>query len=41
MIGENLFPAIAQLLDSPKKNRAGKITGMLLEALGTAVFSAS
>lgn len=36
MIGENMYPKIGHLLDEPNKNRAGKITGMLLEALDSA-----
>jgi len=36
MIGESLYPKIGQLLDDPNKSRAGKITGMLLEALDSA-----
>jgi polyadenylate-binding protein len=36
LIGENMYPKIGHLLDAPNKNRAGKITGMLLEALDSA-----
>jgi len=36
MIGENMYPAISSMLDGPNKSRAGKITGMLLEALDAA-----
>jgi len=36
MIGENMYPKIGHLLDEPNKGRAGKITGMLLEALDSA-----
>jgi polyadenylate-binding protein len=36
LIGENMYPKISQLLDPSNKSRAGKITGMLLEALDNA-----
>lgn len=35
-VGEMLYPKILSLLDQPNKPRAGKITGMLLEAIDNA-----